>query len=161
MGKKKPEIKPELKEDVKKILEKITKSPEAASNPPKTMLKKEEWGLLTILNLLLASVFPAYFVNILLISFFTELGHLWTTHLSEVEREKLVNFEKEFRKGYELEGKKKYTGAADIYDALAVKYSKDPKIAEIASQRALFLREKRIRKKAGKAAGKKTGKAAK
>jgi hypothetical protein len=151
MAKKKPDVKPELQEDVKKIIEKITKSPEAPSNVPKTMLKKEEWGLLTILNLLLASVFPAYFVNILLISFFTELGHLWTTHLSEVEREKLVNFEKEFRKGYEMEGKKKYAKAADIYDSLAVKYSKDTRIAEIASQRALQLREERIKKKTGRA----------
>ncbi|MBN2753551.1 MAG: hypothetical protein JXR81_01660 [Candidatus Goldbacteria bacterium] len=147
MGKKRPGVKPELQEDVKKIIEKITKSPEAASNMPKTMLKKEEWGLLTILNLLLASVFPAYFVNILLISFFTELGHLWTTHLSELEREKLVNFEKEFRKGYEMEGRKQYAKAAAIYDSLAVKYSKDTRIAEIASQRALLLREKRKRNK--------------
>ena len=63
------------------------KNREKFINVPKTLLKKEEWGMLTILNLMLAAIFPAYFVNILLISFFTEVGHLFTTH-SDGSREK-------------------------------------------------------------------------
>ena len=58
------------------------KNMEKFVNIPKTLLKKEEWGMLTILNLMLAGIFPAYFVNILLISFFTEVGHLFTTHIT-------------------------------------------------------------------------------
>ncbi len=57
-------------------------------NVPKTLMKKEEWGMLTVLSLLLAGIFPAYFVNILLISFFTEVGHFFTTHITEVEKKK-------------------------------------------------------------------------
>jgi len=104
-------------------------------NVPRTLLKKEEWGLLTVLNLILAGIFPAYFVQILLVSFFTELGHLYTTHLTEVERKNLIEFEKEFRKGYDLELQLKWKDAVEVYKLLSEKYKNNPKIANIANQR--------------------------
>jgi len=115
-------------------------------NVPKTLLKKEEWGLLTILSLLLAGIFPIYFVNILLISFFTELGHLFTTHVAEEERKKLVEFEKEFRLGYEKEKEDKWQEASDIYEQLVPKYKQNPKIAGIAEQRILWIKEEKLKK---------------
>jgi hypothetical protein len=111
-------------------------------NVRKTLLKKEEWGLLTILNLLLASIFPAYFVNILMISFFTELGHLWTTHLTEVGRRKLIEFEKEFRVGYDMEKEGRIKEAIEVYGALIPKYKGQPKISGIAVQRIEYLKKK-------------------
>jgi hypothetical protein len=111
-------------------------------NVRKTLLKKEEWGLMTILSLLLASLFPAYFVNILLISFFTELGHFWTTHLTEVGRQELIKFEKEFRIGYDKEKEGKIKEAIAIYEALVPKYGDNPKISGIAVQRIEYLKKK-------------------
>ncbi len=108
-------------------------------NVPKTLLKKEEWGLLTVLNLLLAGIFPAYFVNILMISFFTEIGHLFTTHLTEIERKKLLEFEKEFREGYEKETAGQYAEAVAVYEALIPKYSSNKKIAKIAVDRIEYV----------------------
>ncbi|MCE5299800.1 MAG: hypothetical protein LLG37_02865 [Spirochaetia bacterium] len=110
---------------------------------PKTLLKKEEWGLLTILSLLLAGIFPAYFVNILLISFFTEVGHLVTTHMTEVERKRLIEFEKEFRMGYDLESKGDWDGAIKIYKELAPKYKDNKKIEGIAIQRVEWIEKNR------------------
>ncbi len=115
-------------------------------NYPRTFLKKEEWGLLTIMNLLLAGIFPAYFVNILLISFFTEIGHLWTTHLSETERARLVEFEKKFRKGYVFEEKKKWEEAIGVYRPLVEEYKKNAKIAKIAEDRIVWIEKNFIKK---------------
>ena len=112
-------------------------------NVKKTLLRKEEWGLLTVLSLLLASIFPVYFVNILLLSFFTEIGHLWTTHLTEVERAKLIEFEKEFRVGYEKEKEGRIKEAMEIYGELIPKYRDNPRISGIASQRIDFLSKKK------------------
>lgn len=117
----------------------IKKEEKNLINVPKTLLKKEEWGLLTVLNLLLAGIFPAYFVNILLISFFTEIGHLFTTHLTEVERKKLLEFEEEFRKGYDRETEGRYEEAVKIYESLVPKYSSNKKIAKIAVDRIEYV----------------------
>lgn len=111
-------------------------------NIRKTLLKKEEWGLLTVLSLLLASIFPVYFVNILLISFFSELGHFWTTHLTEVGRQKLIEFEKEFRVGYDLEKAGRTKEAIKAYEALVPKYADHPKISGIAGARIQELKKK-------------------
>lgn len=111
-------------------------------NIRKTLLKKEEWGLLTVLSLVLASIFPIYFVNILLISFFTELGHFWTTHLTELGRQKLIEFEKEFRVGYDLEKAGKTDEAIKTYESLIPKYSEHPKISGIAARRIQELKKK-------------------
>lgn len=115
-------------------------------NIPKTLLKKEEWGLLTILNLILAGIFPAYFVNILLISFFTELGHLWTTHLSEKGRKILIDFEKEFRVGYEKEKAGDFKGAIAVYESLVLRYKDNPKIANIAINRVEWIEKNKFNK---------------
>ncbi len=120
--------------DIEEII-KTLRTKDEFLNIPKTLLKKEEWGLLTILNLILAGIFPAYFVNILLISFFTELGHLWTTHLSEKGRKLLLDFEKDFRIGYEKEKEGDYERAVQIYETLIKKYKDNPKIAGIAVKR--------------------------
>ncbi len=131
--------------DIENFIKNI-KTKEELLNVPKTLLKKEEWGLLTILNLILAGIFPAYFVNILLISFFTELGHLWTTHLSEKGRKILIDFEKEFRVGYEKEKAGDFKGAITIYENLVVKYKDNPKIANIAIERINFIEKNKISK---------------
>src|SRR6266478_4589099 len=71
--------------------------------PQKTMLKKENWGGLTIVALLSTFVFPPYFIYLMSVAALTEFAHLWTTHLSELDQQRFVDFEKEFRKGYKLE----------------------------------------------------------
>lgn len=126
--------------DIENILSRI-KDRERLLNTPKTLLKKEEWGLFTIMNLLLAGLFPVYFVNIMLISLFSEVGHLFTTHLTEVERARLIDFEKEFRLGYEKEKEEKWKEAAEIYTQLAQKYSANPNIAIIADKRVEWLKK--------------------
>jgi len=133
------------KQKIDDILKEI-KGTDEPFNIPKTLLKKEEWGLLTIMNLLLAGVFPAYFVNILLISFFTEIGHFWTTHLTELERKRLVDFEKDFRKGYELEEKRKWKEAVKVYESLIPRYKDNPKISKIATDRIEWIEKKQMKK---------------
>lgn len=112
-------------------------------NVPKTLLKKEEWGMLTVLNLILAGIFPAYFVNILLISFFTEVGHLFTTHLTEIERKRLLEFERDFRVGFDLEKEEKWDEAVKIYEAMIPRYKDNSKIAGIAIQRIDWIEKNR------------------
>ncbi|MCX8092999.1 MAG: hypothetical protein N3E50_02380 [Candidatus Goldbacteria bacterium] len=129
--------------EIENIIKNI-QSKEELLNIPRTLLKKEEWGLLTILSLILAGVFPAYFVNILLISFFTELGHLWTTHLSEKGRRLLIEFEKDFRVGYEKEKINDYKGALLVYEKLVKKYKDNPKIAEIAIKRIEWIEKNKL-----------------
>jgi hypothetical protein len=131
--------------DIENFIKDI-KTKDELVNIPRTLLKKEEWGLLTILNLILAGIFPAYFVNILLISFFTELGHLWTTHLSEKGRKLLIDFEKEFRVGYEKEKAEDYKGAILIYENLVKKYKDNPKIADIAIKRIEWIEKNKTGK---------------
>jgi hypothetical protein len=131
-------ITPEKDGGVENIIEEL-KDREKFINVPKTLLKKEEWGMLTVLNLLLAGIFPAYFVNILLISFFTEVGHLFTTHITEVERKRLMEFEKEFSAGYEFEKKEMWQDAVRVYESIIPKYKDNPKIAAIAIQRIDFV----------------------
>ncbi len=143
MHKKDEEIKKD--KEIEEILKQL-KNKEQLINVPKTLLKKEEWGLLTVLNLILAGIFPAYFVQILLVSFFTELGHLYTTHLTEEERKKLIEFEKEFRKGYEKEQELKWKEAIEIYEKLVEQYTKlNPKIANIAQQRIEWINKNYIK----------------
>jgi len=131
--------------DVDNFIKNIQTKEELA-NVPKTLLKKEEWGLLTILSLILAGIFPAYFVNILLISFFTELGHLWTTHLSEKGRKILIDFEKEFRVGYEKEKAGDFKGAISVYEGLIPKYKDNPQIANIAVNRIEWIEKNKLKK---------------
>jgi len=145
-GRKKQEKAEKIKDRKIEDIIKDLKADDELINVPKTLLRKEEWGLLTILNLLLAGIFPVYFVKILLISFFTEVGHLWTTHLTEVERKRLMDFEKEFREGYEKEEEKKWREAIKIYESLVPKYKDNSRISKIAADRVEWIEKKYLNK---------------
>ena len=99
----------------------------------KTMLKKENWGGLTIVALLSTFVFPPYFVYLMTLAALTEFAHLWTTHLSEVDRDKFIDFEKEFRKGYKLEKAGKATEALQWYRQLEKRYADFPQAGKLAT----------------------------
>jgi len=62
------------------------------------MLKKEDWGGLTILSLLATIAFPPYFVHLMAMAALTELGHLWSTRLDRLQKKRLIEFEKEAEK---------------------------------------------------------------
>jgi hypothetical protein len=93
---------------------------------PKTMLKKEEWGLLTFTTLLAAYTFPPYFIYLMTMAALTEFAHLWTTRLSRIDQEKFIEFEKEFRKGYKLEKSGKAKEALRWYRQLKKRYAGHP-----------------------------------
>jgi hypothetical protein len=93
---------------------------------PKTMLKKEEWGLLTFTTLLAAYTFPPYFIYLMTMAALTEFAHLWTTRLSRIDQEKFIEFEKEFRKGYKLERSGKVKEALRWYRGLKKRYADHP-----------------------------------
>ena len=87
------------------------------------MLKKEDWGLLTITALLSTFVFPPYFIYIMTMAALTEFAHLWTTRLSREEQERFIEFEKEFRKGYKLEKAGELKAAIQWYQKLEKRYA--------------------------------------
>jgi hypothetical protein len=107
----------------------------------KTMLKKEDWGGLTIVALLSTFLFPPYFIQLMTMAALTEFAHLWTTRLSRKEEDRLVSFEKEFRVAYKLE--KVYTG--------------DPRIAKLATLQIKKLTGRDGRKGGKKDAARKAG----
>jgi hypothetical protein len=88
----------------------------------KTMLKKEDWGGLTIVALLSAYVFPPYFIYLMSVAALTEFAHLWTTRLSRLDQERFIVFEREFRKGYKLEKSGNTAEALRCYRKLEKKY---------------------------------------
>ncbi len=90
------------------------------------MLKNVDWGGLTIVNLLGVIAFPPYFIYLMTLAALTASGFLWTTHLSEAEQQRLVEFEKEFRKGYKLEKAGKAKEALDWYRKLQKIYANHP-----------------------------------
>ena len=92
----------------------------------KTMLKKEEWGGLTFLALFAAYAFPPYFIYLMTMAALTASSYLWTTHLSEVDRRRFIEFEKEFRKGYKLEKAGRAKEALAWYRKLQKKYADHP-----------------------------------
>jgi hypothetical protein len=93
---------------------------------PKTMLKKEEWGGLTFLALFAAYAFPPYFIYLMTMAALTASSYLWTTHLSEVDKQRFIDFEKEFRKGYKLEKAGKTREALEWYRKLGQIYADHP-----------------------------------
>ncbi len=99
----------------------------------KTMLKKEDWGGLTIVALLATYIFPPYFVYLLTVAALTEFAHLWTTRLSRPDQEKFINFEKEFRKGYKLEKAGDGKGALLWYRKLEKEYAGLPQASKLAT----------------------------
>ena len=94
-------------------------------------MRKEEWGWATVGSLLLSFVFPPYFIAFLAISSLGGLGFLLKS-LTPAERELLVRFEKEFRKGYKLELAGNPEQAIAHYRSLAEKY---PKFDDIIAKR--------------------------
>ena len=99
----------------------------------KTMLKKEDWGLLTITSLLATFIFPPYFIHLMAMAALTEFAHLWTTRLSRVDRDRFVEFEKEFRKGYKLEKAGQIQGALKWYRVLEKRYCDLPQANKLAA----------------------------
>ncbi len=61
--------------------------------------------------------------------------------LSEGERNELVRFEREFRKGYHLEQRGEFQDAADIYERLKNTF---PQFAYIAEERITYLNSLRL-----------------
>jgi|GEM_PF-6941894 hypothetical protein len=108
---------------------------------PPTLMRTTEWGGLTMLSLLLASLFPPYFIQVLVIAFFNAGGLYWVTHLSEKGRQRLVDFEREFRQGYALEEAHDYQAAQQYYAALASRYQDVPTVAEVATRRIDYLKD--------------------
>src|ERR1700690_1978921 len=90
------------------------------------MLKNVDWGGLTIVNLLGVLAFPPYFVYLMTIAALTASGFLWTTHLSEADQLRFVEFEKEFRKGYKLEKAGRWKEALGWYQKLKKIYANHP-----------------------------------
>ncbi len=107
---------------------------------PPTLMRTTEWGGLTMLSLLLASLFPPYFIQVLAIAFLNAGGLYWVTHLSEKGRQRLVDFEREFRQGYALEEAHDYQAAQAFYAALAARYQDVPAVAEVATRRIAYLK---------------------
>jgi hypothetical protein len=96
--------------------------------PPKqkTMLKNVDWGGLTIVNLLGVLAFPPYFVYLMTLAALTASGFLWTTHISEADQKRFIEFEKEFRKGYKLEKAGRAKEARSWYLELQKTYKNHP-----------------------------------
>ena len=90
------------------------------------MLKNVDWGGLTIINLLGVLAFPPYFVYLMTLAALTASGFLWTTHLSEADQQRFVEFEKEFRKGYKLEKAGQMKKALGWYLKLQKRYANHP-----------------------------------
>jgi hypothetical protein len=101
--------------------------------PKKTMLKKEDWGGLTIVALLSTFIFPPYFIHLMTMAAITEFAHLWTTRLTRLEEEKLVAFEKEFRVAFKLQKAGKHEEALRMYRDLEKRYKNDPRISKLAT----------------------------
>lgn len=99
----------------------------------KTMLKKEDWGLLTITALLSTFVFPPYFVYLMTMAALTEFAHLWTTRLSRIDQERFIEFEKEFRKGYKLQKAGQVKEALAWYKKLEKSYADLPQASKLAT----------------------------
>ncbi len=115
------------------------------------MLKNVDWGGLTIVNLLGVLAFPPYFVYLMTIAALTAYGFLYTTHLSEAEQQRLIEFEKEFRKGYKKEKEGDVSGALTWYKKLEKDFSDLPQASKLAELQIQKL-EKGEKEKAGSAA---------
>ncbi len=103
-------------------------------------MRKEEYGLAAVGFLLLSLHFPPYFVSFLAVSAIGGLGYLLKT-LNDKERDTLVKFEKEFRKGYELEQQGNYDEAIELYHNLLERY---PKFRYVVTERLEYLRTQRM-----------------
>ncbi len=105
-----------------------------------SILRTTEWGLLTLGSLLAAAAFPPYFIQVLWLAFFNANGLLWVTHLNELGRKRLLDFEREFSKGHTFEEKGHYADAVKIYEDLPKQFVDYPKFSEICASRVAYLR---------------------
>jgi hypothetical protein len=96
------------------------------------MLKNVDWGGLTIINLLGVLAFPPYFVYLMTMAALTAYGFLYTTHLSEAQQLRLIEFEKEFRKGYKKEKDGDIPGALAWYKKLENNFKDLPQASKLA-----------------------------
>jgi hypothetical protein len=124
----------------------------------RTMLKKEDWGLLTITALLSTFVFPPYFVYLMAMAALTASAQLWTTRLSQMDQERFIGFEKEFRKGYKLEKAGRSKEALRWYKKLEKKYTDLPQAGHLLSLQIQKLTPKRGSSKPPSSASPKAGK---
>jgi len=92
-------------------------------------MRKEEYGLATVAFLILSLSFPPYFIHFLAASAIGGLGYLLRS-LNEKDRENLAEFERKFRKGYELEQKGEIEKAIEVYKQLTDEYPKFRYIAQ-------------------------------
>ena len=97
--------------------------------------------------LLAAYVFPPYFIYLMTMAALTEFAHLWTTKLSREEREKFIEFEQEFRKGYKLQKAGKTQEALSWYRHLEKQYADLPQGAKLATLQIRHLTGKRVTSK--------------
>ena len=116
----------------------------------KTILKKEDWGGLTIVALLAAYAFPPYFIYLMTMAALTEFAHLWTTKLSREGQERFIEFEKEFRKGYKLEKSHRTQEALKHYRRLEKRYADLPQAEKLATLQIRHLTKVKGHKKPGK-----------
>ncbi len=123
----------------------------------KTMLKKEDWGGLAILSLLATIAFPPYFVHLMTMAALSELGHLWSTRLDRLQKDRLVEFEKEFRKGYQKEKAGDVAGALAWYRKLEKEYEDLPQASKLAMLQIRSLEGKKPKTEALKSVPKKGG----
>ncbi len=97
------------------------------------MLKKEDWGGLTIIALLAAYAFPPYFIYLMTMAALTEFAHLWTTRLSRIDQDRFIAFEKEFRKGYKMEKAGQAREALHWYRKLEKEFADLPQAGKLAT----------------------------
>ncbi len=97
------------------------------------MLKNVDWGGLTIVNLLGVLAFPPYFIYLMTMAALTASGFLYTTHLlSAADQQRLIEFEKEFRKGYKREKAGDIQGAVTWYRKLEKEFADLPQASKLA-----------------------------
>jgi hypothetical protein len=99
----------------------------------KTMLKKEDWGGIALASILATFVFPPYFIHLMAMAALSEFGHLYINikERMETDREKFQQFEKKFRKGYQMEKDGNPAGALAWYRQLEEEYAKLPQVAKL------------------------------
>ncbi len=116
----------------------------------KTMLKNVDWGGLTIVNLLGVLAFPPYFIYLMSMAALTAYGFLYTTHLSEAQQQRLIEFEKEFRKGYKREKDGDIRGAIAWYHQLEKDFADMPQASKLATLQIQKLEKEGKASSAGK-----------
>ena len=102
---------------------------------PKSILRTREWGLMTIASLLASFAFPPYFITVMTLAFLNAGGLLWVTHLSEKGRQRLRDFESEFREGHHYEEKEMWVEAVGIYLSLIPRYGDIAQLAALCQNR--------------------------